>query len=151
AMETVGMVIGAVIAMRIRVNRLLRLGVICMLGEIPLMFAMAEAPELAALIPAAFAAGVAFEQFGIAWESTMQRYIPADKLARVYSYDALGSFLAIPLGQIVAGPVALRWGTSATLIGASVLSLVAVVAMLLVRDVRTLPTSPPKVLASGSM
>ena len=28
----------------------------------------------------------------------MQEHIPADKLARVYSYDMLGSFVAIPVG-----------------------------------------------------
>ena len=54
----------------------------------------------------AFLTGVAMEQFGIAWEVTMQEHIPADKLARVYSYDMLGSFVAIPIGQVAAGPVA---------------------------------------------
>jgi predicted MFS family arabinose efflux permease len=143
ATETVGMVLGAFIALRIRVNRLLRLGVICMLGEIPLLLAMADQPALIALMPAALIAGVAFEQFGIAWESTMQRYIPGEMLARVYSYDALGSFIAIPLGQTLAGPAALAWGTRNTLLIAAALNLIAVLIMLASRDVRTLPTIPP--------
>ena len=42
----------------------------------------------------------------MAWDTTMQEHVPADKLARVYSYDMLGSFVAIPLGQVVAGPLA---------------------------------------------
>ncbi|HEX6684094.1 MAG TPA: MFS transporter [Candidatus Limnocylindrales bacterium] len=145
AAETVGMVVGAVVALRLRVNRFLRLGVICMLGEVPLFIAMAWEPSVVVLMPAALLAGVAVEQFGIAWESTMQTYVPEDKLARVYSYDALGSFLAIPLGQVLAGPAALAWGTDATLIGAGVVSVVAVAFMLAFPEVRNLParTSGP--------
>ncbi|GIH03271.1 MFS transporter [Rhizocola hellebori] len=144
AAETAGMVLGAVIAIRLRVNRLLRLGVICMLGEIPLVVAMAYQPALAALMPAALIAGIAYEQFGVAWESTMQRYIPGEMLARVYSYDALGSFLAIPLGQTLAGPAALAWGARNTLLIAAAINLAGVLVMLLSRDVRTLPTMPPE-------
>ena len=36
----------------------------------------------------------------------MQQEIPAGRLSRVYSYDALGSFALIPLGLALAGPVA---------------------------------------------
>ena len=82
--------------------------------------------------------GVAMEQFGIAWESTMQEHVPADKLARVYSYDVLGSFIAIPLGQVAAGPIAQASGVEATMIGAGAIVFVATIGMLLSRDVRTL-------------
>jgi hypothetical protein len=37
----------------------------------------------------------------------------AQKLARVCSYDMLGSILAVPLGQVAAGPLALAVGTPA--------------------------------------
>jgi hypothetical protein len=143
ATETAGMVLGALIAMRIRVSRLLRLGVICTLGEIPLFLAMADEPRLVALMPAALVAGLAYEQFGVAWESTMQRYIPGEMLARVYSYDALGSFIAIPLGQTLAGPAAMAWGTQTTMLLLTAVTLVGVLIMLASRDVRTLPTVPP--------
>jgi len=142
AAETLGMVLGAVVALRLRVNRMLRLGVICMLAEVPLFVAMAWEPRVAVLIPAAMLAGLGVEQFGVAWESTMQRYIPDDVLARVYSYDALGSFLAIPLGQTLAGPAALAWGVDTTVMAAAGVSVVAVAFMLWFRDVRTLPASP---------
>jgi predicted MFS family arabinose efflux permease len=145
AASTVGMVLGALIALRLRVNRLLRLGVICMLGEIPVMVALAEAPQAAILIPAALLGGITIEQFAIAWESTMQRYVPPRMLARVYSYDALGSFIAIPLGQTLAGPAALAWGLGPTLLGCAAIVLLSVLGMLLSRDVRTLPTIPPPV------
>ena len=62
-----------------------------------------------------------------------------DKLGRVYSYDALGSFVAVPLGQVLAGPVAGALGSTATLLGAAGVVLAATVAMLSSRSVRALP------------
>jgi MFS family permease len=81
---------------------------------------------------------VAIEQFSVAWDTTMQEHIPADKLARVYSYDMLGSLLAMPIGQVVAGPVAEAIGTERTLIGGAALIALAVAGMLASRDVRHL-------------
>ena len=52
----------------------------------------------------AFAAGLGIETFGVLWDTTMQQEIPQDRLSRVYSYDALGSFALIPLGLALAGP-----------------------------------------------
>jgi hypothetical protein len=60
----------------------------------------------------------------------------------VYSYDALGSFLAIPLGEVSAGPVARAIGTGPALLGAAGIVAVAVAGTLLSRQVRTLEHGP---------
>ena len=60
------------------------------------------------LVAAAFVAGVGSEVFGVLWHTTMQQEIPADKLSRVYSYDALGSIALVPVGYALAGPIAAR-------------------------------------------
>jgi hypothetical protein len=52
--------------------------------------------------------------------------------------DALGSFVLIPLGVAIVGPVSELIGTRATILGASAISLTAMLAVLLVRDVRTI-------------
>src|SRR5205807_5911917 len=96
ATQTVGMVAGAFLAMRLRVRRLLLVGVACCAPTGLLLVSLALAPVAAVLIAAAFLTGLGIEQFGIAWETSLQEHIPADRLARVYSYDALGSFVAIP-------------------------------------------------------
>lgn len=49
--------------------------------------------------------GAASGVFGLAWSLAMQENVPGDMLSRVYSYDMLGSFVAIPLGQIAYGPL----------------------------------------------
>lgn len=72
----------------------------------------------------------------------MQEHVPADRLARVYSYDALGSFIAIPLGEMSAGPVANLIGTGPALLGAAGIILLSVGATLLSRDVRNLEHRP---------
>ena len=68
----------------------------------------------------------------------MQQEIPQEKLSRVYSYDALGSWVLIPLGLAVAGPVAELVGTRETIVGAVAISLSATLAVLFVGDVRTI-------------
>ncbi|WP_422772650.1 MFS transporter [Plantactinospora sp. WMMC1484] len=142
AVQTGGMVVGALVALRLRVRRLLLVGVLCMFADVPLVVGLAWAPSIAVLVVAAFVAGVAMEQFAVAWETSMQQNIPADRLARVYSYDALGSFLAIPLGQIAIGPVAEEFGYETTLLVAAGIILVAVLGMLADPGVRRLSTQP---------
>ncbi len=144
AAETAGLVAGALIAMRIRVRRLLFFGVVCTFVGALLLAALAVIPVVWVLVAVAFATGVGIEQFGIAWETSMQEHVPPDKLARVYSYDALGSFIAIPIGQVAAGPAAEAFGTEATLLVAGAIIVVAVAGMLLSRDVRTLEHLPAR-------
>jgi MFS family permease len=142
AAETAGMVAGAVVAMRLRVRRLMLVGVACCFGEALLIAALGLTPYVAVLLPVAFIAGLATEQFAIAWETSIQEHIPADKLARVYSYDALGSFIAIPIGQVAVGPLALAVGVVPALLVSAAVATLAVIGMLTSRDVRTLEHRP---------
>ncbi len=144
AAQTAGMIVGAVVAMRLRLRRLLLVGVVCTAVESVPLFVLGIRPHLGLMLAAGFVAGLALEQFGIAWETTMQEHVPADKLARVYSYDMVGSFVAIPIGQILAGPVSEAVGLRAALVGSGVLILLAVAGMLASRDVRRLPHKLPE-------
>ncbi|MER5705039.1 MFS transporter [Micromonospora sp. NPDC002296] len=140
AAQTVGMVVGGLIALRIRARRLLLLGVACMFAESFLLLGLALAPTVAVLVVAGVAVGIAVEQFAVAWETSIAQHIPAERLARVYSYDMLGSFVAIPLGQVAVGPVAGAIGTRETLLILAALVVLSVVGMLASRDVRRLRT-----------
>jgi MFS family permease len=136
--QTVGAFLGALIAARWHPRRPLLIGVVVTLFDALPLLALAEAPRLVMLLMVMFVVGAVTEQFGIAWDTTMQQHIPQDKLARVYSYDAIGSILAIPLGEILIGPIALRIGIANALLGAAALIIVATLAALCSRDVRTL-------------
>ncbi|WP_420117923.1 MFS transporter [Micromonospora sp.] len=141
AAQTVGMVVGGVVALRLRVRRLLLLGVVCMVAESLLLLALALTPTLVALLAAALVVGIAVEQFSVAWETSIAQHVPADRLARVYSYDMLGSFVAIPLGQVAVGPAAAVVGTRDTLLILAALVVLSVLGMVSSRAVRRLEAS----------
>jgi MFS family permease len=98
------------------------------------------------LLPASFLAGLTLEQFAIAWDVSIQEHVPPEKLARVYSYDSLGTNTAIPLGQVLAGPLAVALGARPALLLASGVSVLAVVVVLGSRSVRTLVHRQPVVV-----
>jgi hypothetical protein len=80
---------------------------------------------------------IAVELFAVAWHTSIAQHVRADRLARVYSYDMLGSFVAIHF-QIAAGPVATAIGTRNTLLILAILVVLSVLGMLASRDVRRL-------------
>ena len=56
------------------------------------------------------------------WFTVFQQQVPEAARSRVSSYDALGSFVLIPLGTAVAGPIAAAVGVKETLIGAGMIT-----------------------------
>ena len=48
--------------------------------------------------------------FAIAWNVAMQENVREDTLARAYSYDSLGSFVAMTISQITFGPLGAALG-----------------------------------------
>ncbi|MEV4346546.1 MFS transporter [Actinoplanes sp. NPDC049596] len=144
AAQTAGMIIGGLIAMRLRLRRLLLVGVVSTFGMALPLLLLGLYPQVIVLALGALVAGALLEQFGVAWETTMQEHVPSDKLARVYSYDMVGSFVAMPIGELLVGPISHQVGVEATLVGAGVLVIVAVLGMLSSRDVRTLRHELPQ-------
>jgi len=138
AAEATGLVAGGLIALRWSPRR-------------PILFvalggaAIAISPlSLAMVLPlwvicvTAFALGVVIEALSVVWTVTMAAKIPADKLARVSGYDGLGSMMGMPVGALVAGPLAARIGVSATEYGAAAITLLASALVLIPREVRTM-------------
>jgi predicted MFS family arabinose efflux permease len=152
AAEATGFVLGGLLALRWRPARILLVATLAIFLFLPEPLLLAFAAPLAAVIAAAFVLGVGAEIFGPLWDTAMQQQIPPDKLSRAYSYDALGSFVAIPLGLSIAGPVASLLGVEATLMLAAAAVLVPTALVLLSREVRTLRrTHAPLVLdAAGT-
>ena len=91
-----------------------------------------------AICLASFVLGIAMEIMMVQWTVALARNIPAEKLARVSSYDAFGSVMAMPVGAVLAGPIAAWAGVSATQYGAAALIVVASLLALIPREIRTL-------------
>ena len=138
-------------AVHLRPRRMLLVATLGFLFSVPLLFGLAIPLPLAAVLLLGVIAGIGTETFGVLWDTTMQQEIPQDRLSRVYSYDALGSFALIPLGLAVAGPVAEVVGTRATLFAAGLISLTATLGVLLVGDVRDLRRREPVVVREPSV
>jgi MFS family permease len=143
AAQAIGLVAGGLMFLRARPQRMLLIATLGIFLTVPFLFGLAIPLPLVSVLVLAFAAGLGIETFGVLWDTTMQQEIPQDRLSRVYSYDALGSFALIPLGLAIAGPVAEAVGTRTTLLAAGLLSLGATLAVLLVPEVRELRRRKP--------
>jgi MFS family permease len=105
----------------------------------PLSLAMVL--PLAAVCAASFGLGVFVEMMMVQWTVTMARNIPSDKLARVSSYDVLGSVMAMPAGALIAGPLGTAIGISRAQYAAAAAIIVASALALIPRDIRTIRSS----------
>jgi predicted MFS family arabinose efflux permease len=136
AAESVGLIVGGLASLRFSPGR-------PMLFVVLIGAAMAVSPlSLGMLWPlpvvclASFCLGITMEITMVQWTVAMASRIPRAKLARVSSYDALGSMIAMPVGALVAGPVAAAAGVSATEYGAVAVIVVASALALIPREVR---------------
>ena len=82
--------------------------------------------------------GIGMEVFGVLWDTALQQEIPHDRLSRVASYDFLGSIVLVPIGLAAAGPIGAAIGVSTTFWLALGVNLTATLAVLGLREVRTL-------------
>jgi MFS family permease len=138
AAEAAGFVVGGAVMLRYRPSRMLLVATLAIFPTaLPILLLAAPAPVVV-IAAAAFVAGVGIELFGVLWDVTMQQEISTEQLSRVYSYDALGSFVVIPLGAAIAGPVADTIGTAETLVASALVIVAATALVLLVDEVRSL-------------
>jgi MFS family permease len=95
-------------------------------------------PTTVLLAPAALCAGFAFALGSVVWDTTLQRKVPADKLARVASYAWMGAMVFLPAGYALAGPIAALIGIKAYLVIAAawiIVSTLFVIRLPAVREV----------------
>jgi predicted MFS family arabinose efflux permease len=146
----VGALAGGLLALRYRPSRPL---LVSCLAPLPIVLQFAT---LALHAPVAVIAAASFvAQGGIAlhlalWFTVFQREVPEHAQSRVSSYDALGSFVLLPLGAVIAGPVAALIGTDEALwvaAAAIVACNTSIVALPSVRAIRA-PLAEPTPVAS---
>ena len=138
-----GMVAGGLLGLRWRPSRILLAGCLGMLLAVPVYLLLAGPAPLAAILAGSFVGGVGIEIFGVMWDVAMQQQIPHDRLSRVYSFDALGSFVFIPIGLSIAGPLSDIFGVTGALVFGGSVVLIATALVLAVPDVRSLRRTDP--------
>jgi MFS family permease len=138
-----GFFAGGLLSLYYKPQHPLRVGMLAMLlVALPLLALALEMP-LVVVVLSATVAGLGTEIFGTNWVVTMQTHIPGDVLGRVTAYDALGSFLLMPIGFAAIGPLADQIGIDEALCTCVVAIATSTVATLLVPSVWTLRRSSP--------
>jgi len=136
AAHSVGLIAGSFLAMKWHPRRDLLIGaMLAGLCALPI-FLLSQNASAIWLATGFFLAGMSLGLFGVIWAHSLQTHIPPDKLARVYAYDAMGSFISIPFGQLVAGPLATHFGMSAVLLMSAVAVVVVTAGVGLVPAIR---------------
>jgi hypothetical protein len=137
-----GFVVGGLVTIRWKPKRALHVGVWFLALTAAFPFAMAWSDLLAVVLVGAFLHGFGLEIFSVGWDLSIQENVAPDKLARVYAFDLIGSFVARPVGLALTGPVAQLVGYDVwlTVVGAVIVASVGV--SLFSTDVRRLERRP---------
>jgi MFS family permease len=112
-----GTIVGGVAALRVRPGRPL---LASCLAAVPLALqplGLAFQPPVEVLVAIWVVSGVGLAIHLALWFTVFQQHVPEESRSRVSSYDALGSFVLLPLGSAIAGPVSVLIGIPATLLG----------------------------------
>jgi MFS family permease len=141
--EALGLLVTGFVLLRVRLERPLFWGMLGTVVYAAPLVALGLTDSLLLVVLAAFVAGAGIEVFGLGWQLAMQENVPEDMLSRAFSFDALGSFAAIPLGQLAAGPLALAFGLQPVMLVAGLALSAVALLTLLSPSVRDLPRAAP--------
>jgi MFS family permease len=136
--EAAGFFVMSLVLLKLTLRYPLRAGMLCMVAAVLPMLALGLSPQLVLLVAGAAVSGACTEVFGVGWSTALHEHVPEETMSRVFSYDALGSFVAIPVGQLLAGPAAELLGVRAVIVGGGVLYALIGLSTLLSRSVRDL-------------
>ena len=137
AADSLGLIAGGLVSLRITPRKPMRFVVLAG-GSIAISpLSLALVLPLPAICVTSFCLGVLLEIMMVQWTVTMARNIPPGMLARVSSYDVLGSVMAMPAGALIARPLGAAIGTSAAQYAAAAVIVIASALALIPRDVRT--------------
>jgi predicted MFS family arabinose efflux permease len=136
--ESFGLITGGLISLRFSPRRPMLFVVLSGASIAISPLALAMLWPLPAICAASLAIGTSMEIMMVQWTVALARNIQPEKLARVSSYDAFGSIMAMPVGAVLAGPIAAWVGVPVTQYGAAALIVAASALALIPRDVRSL-------------
>ncbi|WP_051752838.1 MFS transporter [Streptosporangium amethystogenes] len=133
-----GTVVGGLIAMRVRPGRPLMAGAIGLFGFTLEPLSIALASPQGVLMAAHVIGGAGWAFWSVMWATSVQTQVPVEALNRVTAYEVAGSTLFVPIGQVLAGPVAGVVGAPQLLAVSSIVAVAGCVSLLLVPAVRGL-------------
>jgi MFS family permease len=137
-----GFVAGGLLSLVWKPRRALGVGELFLVLTVCFPLAMALSDNLWIVLAGAFLHGFGLEIFSVGWDLSIQENVPEHMLARVYSFDQLGSFIARPLGLALTGPLATAVGERSWLLVVAAAMAAAEIAPFAIREVRRLERRP---------
>ena len=138
-----GALAGGALVLRLRAARPLLTATALNLLYIPALVAFALTAPVAVIAAAAFVGGAANDACLVLLDTTIQRLVPREVLARVISFDWFSDAALKPLGMAVVGPIGARAGISAVFWAAALGVVAVTVLTLTVREVRSMRADTP--------
>lgn len=136
--EALGTVLMTLVLIRLRLTHPLRWGMLAStVFAVPIVL-LGVAPNVVAVGIGFLLAGMSIEVFSVGWNTALQEHIPVEMLSRVFSYDMLGSFVAIPIGTFAYGYLATHVSLETLLVVSGIVWAVICLATLLSPAVRNL-------------
>jgi MFS family permease len=143
--ESAGLLLMTLVLLRVRLERPLLLGMLAIsVAGLPIIL-LGVYPHVALVAAAMLLAGAGIEVFNLGWTLAMQENVDESMLSRASSYDALGSFVAMPLGQLAAGPLGAAYGHADVMVVAGIAYIAICLTTLASTSIRSLPRKPAAV------
>jgi MFS family permease len=134
--EGIGALLGGLAGLRWRPREpMVKTGLLLMFSAAQNLI-LAFHPTTVLLSLAATGAGFAFALGSVVWDTTLQRKIAPEKLARVASYGWMGAMVFLPAGYALAGPIAMAIGLKTYLVIAAVWIVASTLFVIRLRSVR---------------
>jgi predicted MFS family arabinose efflux permease len=136
--ESAGLIVGALLAMKIKPKYPIRFLQISSFTLCFYMFSLAKPQSLLVVSICAFFFGITLDLWGTLWYTALHRMVPRDALSRVSSFDAMGALVFKPIGLAIAAPISLLIGIDNLIYILIVISVLAISLPLLSADVRNM-------------
>jgi predicted MFS family arabinose efflux permease len=128
--EGIGLIIGSIIGLRIKLKYPLRFLLVISFSISLYMWSMAKPQSIWFIAFCALLWGITLDLWTTIWSTAMAREVPREALSRVSSFDAMGSMLLRPVGLAIAGPLSMAIGLSNALYALAIFSAIVILGML---------------------
>ena len=139
--EGIGLVIGSLIGIKIKLKYPLRFLLLISFSISLYMWSMAKPQSIWFIAFCALLWGMTIDLWTTIWSTAMAREVPREALSRVSSFDAMGTMMLRPVGLAIAGPLSMAIGLSNTLYALAIFSAILILGMLALPSMRNMQIS----------
>ena len=142
--EGIGLVIGSLIGIKIKLKYPLRFLLLISFSISLYMWSMAKPQSIWFIAFCALLWGMTIDLWTTIWSTAMAREVPREALSRVSSFDAMGTMMLRPVGLAIAGPLSVAIGLSKTLYALAIFSAILILGMLALPAMRNMQITEEK-------